>query len=546
MSRNVLLTLAFFFAFPFGSFSQEVVSYNRNEWRRKQNREEIAKIFSGKVNEAIEGMLRYLEKNPDDPEVHFGLSLAYSVKGNTLESVRYFKKSINLGMPFGRFLAGPRKGFGTLYKSVAFIQYRQVYGGKLVHGPALGGLTDKDAIFWLRTSEEADIAIEISTSDVFGTDALFFSGRTDSKADNTVKVKATGLTANTEYFYRVRINGVLEGGVNTFVTRPEPLAKGSFQIAFGGCSAYNPDFEHIWSAIAKRKPVAFLGLGDNVYIDHPESIPTQRFCYYQRQSVPHFRKLVASTPYIGVWDDHDFGIDDSFGGPEVNTPAWKVDALQVFKENFANPGFATDGMPGVWFKQTIGDVDFFFLDGRYYREPSTKRKPQMLGPVQLDWLKRSLKASEATFKVIVTPVTWAYGAKDIYQGRTDTWEGYKRERKDISDFLSDNKIEGVLLLSSDRHRHDAWKTEREGSYPLYEFASGRMSNIHYHEIRNQSLFGYNEKNGFGLVKFVTDTEMPYVEYSVVTIDDETISKIRVNLHQLQEPKPKKSRKGKKK
>ena len=117
-------------------------------------------------------------------------------------------------------------------------------------------------------------------------------------------------------------------------------------------------------------------------------------------------------------------------------------------------------------------------------------------------------------------------------GRLDTWRGYPEEREELFDFIKDNKINGVMLMSADRHRHDAWKHFREGTYPLYEFTSSRLTNIHYHELREGSLFGYNEKNGFGILSFNTEAKEPYVVFKVYNIDNELINQIRVYLHQM--------------
>ncbi len=396
----------------------------------------------------------------------------------------------------------------------------------------VGNLTDTEGNIWFRTWQEAQVVVNIYSDPEATQHVAFGSNTTSASDDYTTVVTIPGLKPNTKYYYKVSVNQVDAGPTWSLKTLEKESLSGKFAIGFGGCSAYNPEFERIWDTIATHPMKAFLTLGDNVYANHHTLPQVNRFCYYQRQSRPEFQRLTARIPYIGIWDDHDFGENDSYGGPEMYEPAWKVDILKVFQENFANPYYATDDVPGVWFDYKIGDVQFFMLDGRYYRQPSDDGSTSMLGPVQLQWLKDELLKSTATFKVIVSPVNWSDDSKGLMEGRIDTWEGYKKEREDIFDFLTENEITGIFLLSADRHRHDAWKHYRDGAYPLYEFTSSRLTNIHYHGLMPASLFGYNEKNGFGILTFNTKAEQPYVIYDVYSIDNELIHRIRVYLHQM--------------
>ena len=122
-----------------------------------------------------------------------------------------------------------------------------------------------------------------------------------------------------------------------------------------------------------------------------------------------------------------------------------------------------------------------------------------------------------TIKVIASPVPWSLASKGEAR---DTWNGFKEERKEIFDFLATNKINGVILLSADRHRSDAWKIEHPNLYPLYEFTSSRLTNEHFHELMPNALFGYNEKQSFGLLEFDTQAQDPTISYNIINIDNE--------------------------
>ncbi|MCD6347367.1 MAG: alkaline phosphatase D family protein [Bacteroidales bacterium] len=513
------------------SAAQEHVQFDMKTWKHKQNREEFAMIFSGKVDKAISKMVQYEEKNGVDPEVLYGLSVAYYSKHDTSEGFNYFIKAIDAGFPIERFMAGPRGILGPLYQNEHFREL--IKRKELIHGPMTGAVTSHSAKVWIRTFSGVHFKISVALDSLMSNIVGVFQGQTIASDDFTGIVRIVDLQADTKYFYTLQIDDELVAGILSFATFSVPEVKGSLRVAFGGGAFYNPRLERIWSVIEKQRPSFFIGMGDNVYIDHPKLPEVQKFCYYQRESSLPFRRMLSSVPYYSVWDDHDFGVNDSYGGKEKNIPAWKPDVLKVYKENTLNPYYAGgQEQPGTWYNFSAGDVDFFMLDTRYYRTPSTDNEPNMLGEEQMKWLKEKLKNSSAAFKVLVSSVPWSDGAKDSMEGRFDTWRGYPAERDEIFNFLTQNDIEGVILLSADRHRHDAWKHERKGDYALYEFTSSRLTNIHYHELRKDALFGYNEKCGFGMLEFYTNVRQPYMVFKIINIDNECIDQIRIYLHQL--------------
>ena len=318
---------------------------------------------------------------------------------------------------------------------------------------------------------------------------------------------------------------------NTSLKKDAPSDK--FTIGFGGGSGYVPENERMWDTIGAIEPRALLLLGDNVYIDDPETPEMQRFHYYRRQSQPEWGKLAKAVPIYSIWDDHDFTTNDGWGGPDIEKPSWKRDVWEIYKENWDNPYYGGGKEnPGCWFDFRIGDVHFIMIDGRYYRESPKDQSPSMLGPVQMKWLKKTLTDKPATFKVICTNVPMAPKVKP---GSKDTWDGYSDERSAIYQFIADQKLPGVVILSADRHRSDAYKvdTEIEGMYPLFEFSSSRLTNQHVHKLIDHSLFGYNEKQSFGRVDFDLTVEDPTVKYTIINIDGKPIHDLTVKLSQLQ-------------
>jgi alkaline phosphatase D len=69
----------------------------------------------------------------------------------------------------------------------------------------------------------------------------------------------------------------------------------------------------------------------------------------------------------------------------------------------------------------------------------------MLGEQQLAWLLRELLASRAAVKIVASGSQWQT------HGTEDSWASFRREREQIFQFIEVNNIEGVILLSGDRH-----------------------------------------------------------------------------------------------
>ena len=305
-----------------------------------------------------------------------------------------------------------------------------------------------------------------------------------------------------------------------------------FTIAFGGGAGYVPLNERMWDTIGAIDPRALLLLGDNVYIDDPKTPEMQLFHYYRRQSQPEWAKLAKKVPIYAIYDDHDFTTNDGWGGPAIEEPKWKRDVWKIFKDNWDNPYYGGgEEQPGCWFDFWIGKVHFVLIDGRYYRESPKGKKPSMLGPAQMKWLKKTLK-KPATFTVFCSNVPLAPKVKP---GSKDTWDGYSGERQQIFKFIGDQKIPGVIILSADRHRSDAYKIDTgiKGMYPLYECQSSRLTNQALHGLIKSSLFGYNEKQSFGRVDFDLTAKDPTFKYTVVNIDGKVVHSLEIKRSELQ-------------
>ncbi len=507
-------------------FSKALNLYGRRGQRQ------MLDIIEGREVDAAKYCRELLAKDPNDLESLFNLAVAEARMGNLNVAMDTVKQAVNRGLPFDRFLVGPRQMLEPLTASAAFKEYAASRKVQLVHGPLLGSVTPHSARFWVRTIDEVPVQVILSTSPHLSNPMRSEVGRTTAAADYTGIVEVQGLQPATTYHYDVLIDGkpALASKRQSFTTYPAADSKARIQVAFGGCAGYNPPCERMWDVILRHQPAAFLTLGDNVYMDLPAK-PNGfvEYTYYRRQSRPEFRRLVSAVPVYAIWDDHDSGMDDDWLGPYKDKPDWKLPLFRNFQQQWNNPAYGDLDWPGCWFNFSIGPVEFFMLECRMYRTNPYDQNPTMLGPVQKAWLKQQLQQSTATFKVIASSVQWALNTKGAAR---DTWNGFRDERKEIFDFLADNRINGVVLLSSDRHRTEVWRNERPKGYPLYEFESGRLTNEHVHDLVPGTLFGYNARQSFGLLTFDLTLADPLLILQGVSIDDEIVGTVKVKLSEM--------------
>jgi len=506
----------------------------KREYKRR-GQKALLETIAGKPELAEKYSRGLLTKNSEDLESYFNLAVALAQQNKIDEAVKTVKIAVDRGLPLGRFLAGPRDLLKPLVESKGFKAYAAPFKLEVIQGPMLGRVSDQGASFWVRTYHEVNISVKVSRYKSMKDAVYSNTVKSDSTKDFTAIVKVNRLEPYTWYYYEVLVKGDSSDNtvIHSFRTFPRVDKGTKFKIVYGACAGYVPWHERIWDVIKGHEPLAFLWLGDNVYINTPLEPDNIRYSYYERQSRPEFRRLVASVGNYAIWDDHDAATDDVWMGPYKDKPAWKMRMLNIFREQWINPFYGSKKWPATWFNFKIADVEFFMLDGRFYRTNPFEKDPTQLGPAQKAWLLNSLKKSTATFKVISSGTPWAFDAKP---GSKDTWNGFHKERKQIFDFLANNHINGVVLLSGDRHRTDIRKITRPNGYTLYDWENARLTNQIVAPLEPGALYEFNKEQVFGLLTFDTDKADPTVTFSAYSIDNEKKFSMTLKLSDLTDKK----------
>lgn len=365
-------------------------------------------------------------------------------------------------------------GMATSLLALAPRSWAQLGYPRSIEGPMVGASGPNHFTIWVRASGAFPVQLEFSTDREFANLRASGPAMPHPGSDYCVTLRAENLRPDTRYFYRLRFAGALDRHQPLpFHTRTAPQGPADFRVAFGSCCRIQLDREQpIFDVVRALEPDMFLWLGDNIYADSDQ--PSALADLYRRQRVvERLEPLLRTTPQLAIWDDHDFGFNDSDGTSPI-----KRQALDLFKSYWANPSYGQDSAPGVYFKHSHGGVDFFFLDGRFHRDPSsTPDTPSktMLGASQKAWLKAELAKSRAPFKILVSGGGWSSA-----EGKGgDSWAAYLHERNELFDFIRDRRIGGVIGISGDAHMGELNCIPRsaEGGYDIYDLCSSPLAQL---------------------------------------------------------------------
>ncbi len=346
--------------------------------------------------------------------------------------------------------------------------------------PMLGEVTHERGVVWARAAGEGEVYFRVFEMDLEGQMELgtVVDGKVEARAasDLCVRIDIAGLRPATLYGYQLFADEArtqsIDGG--EFWTLPDPARASVVKLAIGSCANYDlkkgpPGDSDVWSAIAAEEPTVLALIGDTPYVDSTE-LKVQRERYRQFFEWGSLRGLRRNVPLIAVWDDHDFGKNDTDGRLKG-----KENARQAFIEYHAQERYG-DGEEGIYSRQRVGAMDVFAIDARWF---SNRDEKKLLGEKQWVWLEKGLKESDAPFKVLMTGMIWNEAVRPL---KTDYWTFYAEERKRLFEFIEKEKISGVVLVGGDIHRSRYLMHPSSATgvgYPLHEIITSPLGpNVH--------------------------------------------------------------------
>jgi alkaline phosphatase D len=380
------------------------------------------------------------------------------------------------------------------WAAIAFLFAAVVSGSaaEVSHGPLLGGVTESYAGIWLRTDKPASVRVALEGE----TNSQMSEGETSEENGLSLIAEFHELQPDTKYDYRVLVDGTLKFQTN-FTTPGPRLATRPVRIVYGSCYLPKfaiPGFTNEFATMASRNADAVIFLGDFPY-SKEGSLEELRREHQVIRSTFGFRDLTANRPAYAIWDDHDFGPNDS-----DSTHAFVNEAFRGFKEHWPNPAFGLKGVPGIFSKVRFGDIDIFRLDCRYHSLRS-KERSQMLGKEQFEWLCRELKKSKARYKLICS-------GPQLWRNKGDSWGGafHRDERDQLLKFIEKEKITGALFISGDVHRSNIHRQRLADGRYIYDFTGSPLAqntrvSPKEEDWPPQMIYSYPDENQFSELEF---------------------------------------------
>ena len=365
--------------------------------------------------------------------------------------------------------------------------------GGFGYGVAAGEITSASAVLWTRAPRAGKLAVRVSPSSSMKLGVLY-SAEARSANDLTVTRKVF-VKPGTQYWFRFE-QGAAKSVVGTFSTAPRARAAADVRFAISGDAdatagsngrpAYNS--YGVYARMASEQNAFNINLGDTIYSDSEvggaqvaRTLAEKWEKYKLGLALPALQRLRASAGLYSHWDDHEF-IND-FSKPEHGQAIYSagVEAFRDYSPVAYYPGI------GLYRKFRWGKhLELFFLDERSFRSGKATQAcgndlaptaPQavrdafsslapglnnpvppaclaaindpartMLGARQYATFTKAIKASKATWKVIVNEVP----IQQYYALPYDRWEGYAAERERLLRFLQTN-VKNVVFLTTDTH-----------------------------------------------------------------------------------------------
>jgi hypothetical protein len=180
---------------------------------------------------------------------------------------------------------------------------------------------------------------------------------------------------------------------------------------------------------------------------------------------PEVGELQENAAWIGLQDDHDYGSNNAW------SQTVKPFTLGAFDQLSGNLGERH-------FDLRLGDLHAFFVDCHVSSDdPAAPDGPNhsILGQGQKDWLKDSMRASDAPLLVLFSSLPlWGSGS-----GATTWKRAFEAEREELVRFLAGLQDSGarVIVCAGNSHANYINRHPNPGGKDLFEFVSSGTDRV---------------------------------------------------------------------
>lgn len=351
-----------------------------------------------------------------------------------------------------------------------------LFAAELISGPMQGYLSTNSVSIWVLVKDCEQMTWTIRSGDQSQVlEVVFKEGEGPIDGFRSVSREIDGLDPERSYKLDISLDGeVVEQGKNLILSNKEET---DFSFLVGSCAEHYAAASTtllpvgtfaIFKRMSRQEADFMLWTGDHLYYKEKDwsSYEGMFRKFVETRSHHDLNLFLKSMPQVATWDDHEYGPDNSgkaFDG--------KSEARKIFSKFWANPYYGEE-YQGIYSNFIHKDCEFFLTDVRYFRDLPNLPNSKMLGEQQMAWLKNQLKSSKATFKFVVVG-TQAINTLAISEG----YRRYAGERQALLDFIKNEKIEGVIFLSGDRHFAELYRLKSDDCYPLYDFTSSPLTSF---------------------------------------------------------------------
>ena len=432
----------------------------------------------------------------------------------------------------------PASGLATAAGKAAT---RPVNGGRFLQGVASGQPTHRAITLWSKLSDVdqgGSVVLEVAKDRGFGNVVERRKVGSRRRFDHAVKARVRDLDPHERYFYRFEANGK-SSEVGQFRTLPPPGSRASIKIGVFSCQDYVAGyFTGHAGLLAEDDLDIVVCLGDYIYErqyydpqrddttgansdGEVQTLPEYRDKYALYHTDKNLRKLRARFPLAAIWDDHEVEDNYSADAPGHATidprVAFEKRQRNGYRAYFEHMPFAPAGRRGkknrfrIFRSVKLGHTaELLLLDQRQYRgeQPCGNSIPPtppctdaerddpertFLGDDQMAWLKRRLRSSKATWKLIGNQaMIMAFDVPVTQPINVDQWDGYGADRAEVMAHIAQHEIENVSFLTGDIHTFFAGNISESGRQTVpgtpaslaTEFVTGSMTSLGIPETIN--------------------------------------------------------------
>ncbi len=346
--------------------------------------------------------------------------------------------------------------------SLFILLYLSVYSQKLVSSPFIGHTAEQEISVWCLFKKATVVYLKIDGQPAR---PYYYQKEHCFRKYLPVNARFDGLRPNQSYPILYSFDNQHFFPLITAQTTADTIR--DFSFLTGSCAFIGTGFNRvikpfnnlkIFSNMKNDSSDFMIWLGDNLYyVLQRQHYKAQLKRNIKTRLNKRLHSFLTSRQQYAIWDDHDYGTNNSDG-----TFKYKESALNVFQQFWPNP--KNDSFNYYTFRQQ--DCQYFMLDDRYNKE----RENSVLGDQQLHWLENELLQSNGTFKFICIGMQ-ALNPLSTRECLYKTTDEYKR----LIAFIRERHISGVLFISGDRHHAELMKINETGLYPLYDFTTSPLT-----------------------------------------------------------------------